>query len=563
VAEEIDLSPAEEAALERAWARVGPSLQGARGLRPRNAPPPDAPFAVTGPDLSGLWSEFVGLSRSEILDLLADGAVRAWEDYGTAPFYSPDQPALKGPADFVLETQPEDSAPFYSPDQPRDELGRWTEGAGTGERPGFTPAQHRERRQTAADAVRAFARGQGPPTPAEVAAVAGHLSRLTVAQIHALKAEHGLKGSAPDKAALVAKLAERFRAYRGAKPAAPETPAPVPAPAPKPTAPKEAAVPPAPAPSPPTAEAPGAPWVPADRVRALDAREERDLRDFTRTTLAPALTGPEARAIDAYTGDDFTKINAAARGESDDPKLRRSVNALDRVLRKAPLLPRPVYAYRGINVAPDVAERLTREFEGAARTGGTVTLRGFQSTSLAPGVAHGFATSVSAKKGGVPLHFEIRAREGMYVDPLSDMGGEAELLLPRDRQYRVVGVGESVPVRGVSKPVRYVQLEQVWDQTKQTASSALKPISSSTEVLATAKTLREVTASETIHRLADAEGTPTREEVEGKVRTLAAGMTSEQLRAELGIPRGGKDALIRGAAGQILERVGSLRRSRI
>jgi hypothetical protein len=453
-------------------------------------------------------------------------------------------------------------APFYSPDQPRVPAGqpgggRWAGGVA----PGTTAA-----RDAASDAVRAFAAGKGPPTAAEAEALAGHLARLTVSQIHALKAEHGLKGSAPNKAALVQKLAERFRAHRAANPVAP--PPPAPAPAAKTPVPKEPPVPPRPPspapPAPPAADAaPGAPWLPADRVRAMDPREERDLRDFTRSTLAPALTGPETRAIDAYTGDDFTKINAAARGESDDPRLRRSVNAIDRVLRKAPLLPRPVYAYRGINVQPDVAERLTREFEEAARTGGTVTLRGFQSTSLTPGLAHGFATTISARKGGVPLHFEIRAREGMYVDPLSDMGGENELLLPRDRQYRVVGVSESVPVRGVSKPVRYVQMEQVWDQTKPTASSALKPISSSTEVLASAKSLRDLTASETIHRLADAEGTPPPAEVEGRVRTLAAGMTSEQLRAELGIPRGGKDALIRKAAGQILERVGSLRRSRI
>lgn len=118
----------------------------------------------------------------------------------------PDHPA----AAFSLD------APFYSPGQPRvpagsPDGGRWSGGVA----PGTAAA-----RGAASDAVRDFARGQGTPTSAEVQALAGHLARLTVAQIHALKAEHGLKGSAPNKAALVAKLAQRFRAHRGANPVA-------------------------------------------------------------------------------------------------------------------------------------------------------------------------------------------------------------------------------------------------------------------------------------------------------------------------------------------------------
>jgi 8-oxo-dGTP pyrophosphatase MutT (NUDIX family) len=117
-------------------------------------------------------------------------------------------------------------APFYSPDQPRVPAGqpgggRWAGGVS----PGTTAA-----RNAASDAVRAFARGQGPPTAREAHALAGHLAKLTLAQIHALKAQYGLKGSAPNKAALVAKLAQRFRDARaGAGSAAAPAPARVPA----------------------------------------------------------------------------------------------------------------------------------------------------------------------------------------------------------------------------------------------------------------------------------------------------------------------------------------------
>jgi ADP-ribose pyrophosphatase YjhB (NUDIX family) len=133
--------------------------------------------------------------------------------------------ALDGPAGEAAFALAED-APFYSPDQPRVPAGqpgggRWAGGVS----PGTTAA-----RDAASDAVRAFARGRGPATAREAHALAGHLAKLTVSQIHALKAQHGLKGSAPNKAALVAKLAQRFRDARAAAGAAAPATAPAPAP---------------------------------------------------------------------------------------------------------------------------------------------------------------------------------------------------------------------------------------------------------------------------------------------------------------------------------------------
>jgi hypothetical protein len=61
--------------------------------------------------------------------------------------------------------------------------------------------------------------GKGSPSLQEASGLAQALSTLTVAQIHEVKREHGLKASSPDKAGLVKKLAERFRAAREAKPA--------------------------------------------------------------------------------------------------------------------------------------------------------------------------------------------------------------------------------------------------------------------------------------------------------------------------------------------------------
>jgi hypothetical protein len=171
-------SPRVAAAVRRFWGRATASFA-------RDA----------GPGLSGLEDDLLGLSRPELLDVLAEAAEESWEG-DDASFSFRDQPRV----------------PAGSPGG-----GRWAGGVS----PGTAAA-----RDAASDAVREFARGRGPHTAAEAEALAGHLAKLTVAQIHTLKKEHGLKGSAPNKAALVAKLAERFRAHRERNPVAAKEPVP-------------------------------------------------------------------------------------------------------------------------------------------------------------------------------------------------------------------------------------------------------------------------------------------------------------------------------------------------
>src|SRR5947209_6569145 len=97
----------------------------------------------------------------------------------------------------------QDPAAFaYNPGQVRDANGRW---AAVGSAGAATPRQHAAGRQYAADAVRDFVRRGGSATPGELSTLALHLGRLTVQQLHEVKSQHGLKASAPNKTALVAK----------------------------------------------------------------------------------------------------------------------------------------------------------------------------------------------------------------------------------------------------------------------------------------------------------------------------------------------------------------------
>jgi hypothetical protein len=128
----------------------------------------------------------VGLSREDVLAALTDAAIEAYED----------------------------AAEFYSPDQARDWRGRWTSGGGEGAAPVPTHAERGQLRQASLQAVREYVRAGGQPSQVENEQLAAHLARLTVQQLHQVKAEHGLKASGKDKTALVVKLVERFRAHR-------------------------------------------------------------------------------------------------------------------------------------------------------------------------------------------------------------------------------------------------------------------------------------------------------------------------------------------------------------
>jgi len=102
-----------------------------------------------------------------------------------------------------------DQAEFYSPDQPRDDRGRWS--------PVGEEGLHKAR-----EMVREHLREKNP-APERVRALADHLLTLTVKQLHTLKREHGLKASAPNKAALVEKLRARVEAAKhGPWPGEPE-----------------------------------------------------------------------------------------------------------------------------------------------------------------------------------------------------------------------------------------------------------------------------------------------------------------------------------------------------
>jgi hypothetical protein len=157
-----------------------------------NAGKDQPPGGVTTlPDVGGEdWGSY---SREEILDLLTEAALES----------------LDGPAGNA-----------FDPNQPRDERGRF---AGAGAEGALPHGERQAQRGGSLQHARDFVTKGSPATHAEVGALADHLSRLTVSQLHDLRKEHGLPAQGAwkqRKPELVQTLAGRLAAHRATLPTA-------------------------------------------------------------------------------------------------------------------------------------------------------------------------------------------------------------------------------------------------------------------------------------------------------------------------------------------------------
>lgn len=153
------------------------------------------------------------------------------------------------------------------------------------------------------------------------------------------------------------------------------------------------------------------------------------------------LPPSERQAIEAYTGSAYTNINEYLRtGVKDNYySSETKANAISKALDKAPSPPPPELVWRGL--PPHVVE-------SALKDGNTITLKGFQSTSIDPHSAWSY-------KG---LLLEIKPTKGAYLEPVTKSSGEREFLLPHAAKYKVIG---HATVRLGNTKHKVVQLEML------------------------------------------------------------------------------------------------------
>lgn len=217
----------------------------------------------------------------------------------------------------------------------------------------------------------------------------------------------------------------------------------------------------------PAQAAPAADWPPDDANRKFDAETGRDL-DRGQREFRSRMPGAQRKALTDYTGNLYEEINALARGkkppadlgpkqESQWRQAAQSLGRMDAAFEAAGELEKPAHTYRGISVPRASADAMLAGFRRAMESGDSVGFGGYMSTTAHPGVIDDFA---KGNPGDVPMRFEVRAKKGIYMDPLAKQSskGEYELLLPRKSRFRVAGI-KTLSLAG--KKHQVVQLEQL------------------------------------------------------------------------------------------------------
>ena len=157
---------------------------------------------------------------------------------------------------------------------------------------------------------------------------------------------------------------------------------------------------------------------------------------------AKGLTAGELDAIRSYTGSGYSSLNEALHKGELSAYLKSKAGRIDAALAKAPKPPPPELVWRG--------SRLTSAYLETLSVGDVVGLKGFQSSTINPGTAKGWAG------GGTVL--EIKPSKGAYLRPISSHKSEYEYLLPHGAKYTLRGL-KKVSTGGKGNFMTVVQLE--------------------------------------------------------------------------------------------------------
>jgi hypothetical protein len=145
-------------------------------------------------------------------------------------------------------------------------------------------------------------------------------------------------------------------------------------------------------------------------------------------------TEDELESLSNYTINS-TSINEYLRGElvldGDDLKeVLTDIKGLDAVFAKTPKLAEPVTVWRGVGGRGKVVrpEGMTAKLK-RMKPGAEIGTSGYQSTTVGRDLATEFGTTL----------MKIEANHGIYLESLSEVGGELEFLLPHGTKYKVIG----------------------------------------------------------------------------------------------------------------------------
>jgi hypothetical protein len=160
--------------------------------------------------------------------------------------------------------------------------------------------------------------------------------------------------------------------------------------------------------------------------------------------LGSDRAGRVLESVKEYTDEAYNSLNSQMRKcppsfKCLDPDMRGLFDDLEAAIDAAPPFKDPVTVYRAINVSPQLASELAAEAENKADDGSEFSLPSMTSTTLKASTALGFEKNKQQQQ----LMFHIKAKTGLYVDPISVNQGEEEIIQSPSTRYKVVGVADT------------------------------------------------------------------------------------------------------------------------
>jgi len=188
------------------------------------------------------------------------------------------------------------------------------------------------------------------------------------------------------------------------------------------------------------------------------ATPESTLGSAKKLVKSKAVTRGEHEDIVGYTGMEYLHINKELRSNTVSKDVRSMVNNINGLIQREGELKKPIKVYRGAG-STDMGrhEKFLGTVWKSLEEGGTFSDPAFGSTSLSPKQAMNFG--VAPKTHGKPygdILLEIKAKRGIYVEPITESDGEYEFLMEPGAKLRALKVNTS---RGLT----VIQCEQVLD----------------------------------------------------------------------------------------------------
>lgn len=154
------------------------------------------------------------------------------------------------------------------------------------------------------------------------------------------------------------------------------------------------------------------------------------------TKFISTLSQEEIAAIKEYTLNDYRHINTFLRGGqiSLNASETENMNAIFNLLRKSP-------KYEGIVYRGAYFSKIEyQSFMANMQTGNITTLKGFTSTTLEKNLVEKFMLKFPEVTGSENVLFEIQSKNGVFLDGLSKIEKELEVLFTDKTKFEVLNI---------------------------------------------------------------------------------------------------------------------------